>query len=181
MFQYCENVIGKSGYFCCVVQVSGLWRARLEGDCERCIERSQNVSFMSFLDSNIVWFLLHRYAEEVNNNFLTTLDWLHEHACSRVFGLGEYLSVHTLLALSSSLPSVSSSFPPHSLSRSHPPSPLSNSLSQSLSPFLPSFSYSPLPPPPPPSFFYNYYTHYFYNPPRHPHSMGPSVHDRVSL
>ncbi|CAI8050221.1 Leucine--tRNA ligase, cytoplasmic, partial [Geodia barretti] len=28
------------------------------------------------------------YAEEVNNNFLTTLDWLHEHACSRVFGLG---------------------------------------------------------------------------------------------
>jgi leucyl-tRNA synthetase len=28
------------------------------------------------------------YAEEVNNNFLTTLDWLHEHACSRVYGLG---------------------------------------------------------------------------------------------
>lgn len=28
------------------------------------------------------------YSEEVNNNFLTTIDWLHEHACSRVFGLG---------------------------------------------------------------------------------------------
>ena len=29
------------------------------------------------------------YSDEVRNNFHVTLDWLHEHACSRVFGLGQ--------------------------------------------------------------------------------------------
>ena len=30
------------------------------------------------------------YAEDVKKNFHATLDWLHEHACSRSYGLGEY-------------------------------------------------------------------------------------------
>ncbi len=29
------------------------------------------------------------YHEEVKRNFEATLDWLHEHACSRSYGLGE--------------------------------------------------------------------------------------------
>ena len=40
-----------------------------------------------------------RYSEEVRNNFHVTLDWLHEHACSRVFGLG---MCHTLYTCTSS-------------------------------------------------------------------------------
>ncbi|XP_060064776.1 leucine--tRNA ligase, cytoplasmic-like [Ylistrum balloti] len=31
------------------------------------------------------------YADEVRRNFIATLDWLHEHACSRSFGLGTKL------------------------------------------------------------------------------------------
>lgn len=31
------------------------------------------------------------YADEVRKNFIATLDWLHEHACSRSFGLGTKL------------------------------------------------------------------------------------------
>ena len=46
-------------------------------------------------DCDVYDVLYHRYAEEVNNNFLTTLDWLHEHACSRVFGLGQHHTHHT--------------------------------------------------------------------------------------
>lgn len=34
---------------------------------------------------------LKTYSEEVKNNFLQTLDWLHEHACSRSYGLGTKL------------------------------------------------------------------------------------------
>jgi len=33
---------------------------------------------------------LHRYSEEVRNNFHMTVDWLHEHACSRSYGLGKH-------------------------------------------------------------------------------------------
>ena len=29
------------------------------------------------------------YTDEVRHNFLATLDWLHEHACSRSYGLGK--------------------------------------------------------------------------------------------
>ena len=29
------------------------------------------------------------YHEEVRRNFEATLDWLHEHACSRTYGLGK--------------------------------------------------------------------------------------------
>ena len=29
------------------------------------------------------------YSDEVKRNFAATLDWLHEHACSRSYGLGE--------------------------------------------------------------------------------------------
>ena len=29
-----------------------------------------------------------RYSEEVRHNFDATLEWLHEHACSRTYGLG---------------------------------------------------------------------------------------------
>lgn len=29
-----------------------------------------------------------RYGDEARNNFEGTLDWLHEHACSRSYGLG---------------------------------------------------------------------------------------------
>ena len=32
-----------------------------------------------------------RYSDEVRNNFHVTLDWLHEHACSRSYGLGKLL------------------------------------------------------------------------------------------
>ncbi len=28
------------------------------------------------------------YSDEARNNFLSTLDWLEEHACSRSYGLG---------------------------------------------------------------------------------------------
>lgn len=31
------------------------------------------------------------YTDEVRKNFESTLDWLHEHACSRSFGLGKFL------------------------------------------------------------------------------------------
>lgn len=31
----------------------------------------------------------HRFAEETRRNFEATLDWIHEHACSRSYGLGE--------------------------------------------------------------------------------------------
>ena len=31
----------------------------------------------------------YRYAEESRRNFEATLDWLHEHACSRSYGLGK--------------------------------------------------------------------------------------------
>ena len=31
------------------------------------------------------------YSEDVRKNFEATLEWLHEHACSRSYGLGEYL------------------------------------------------------------------------------------------
>lgn len=49
------------------------------------------------------------YADSVKENFVATLDWLHEHACSRSYGLGEcnysplsYLpsSIFSLLLLS---------------------------------------------------------------------------------
>ena len=33
------------------------------------------------------------YSEDCKNNFLSTLDWLHEHACSRTYGLGKYTIV----------------------------------------------------------------------------------------
>ena len=33
-------------------------------------------------------FVFFRYAEESRRNFEATLDWLHEHACSRSYGLG---------------------------------------------------------------------------------------------
>lgn len=29
------------------------------------------------------------YSDDVRKNFLATLDWLHEHACSRSYGLGK--------------------------------------------------------------------------------------------
>lgn len=35
--------------------------------------------------------LFFRYAEETRRNFEATLDWIHEHACSRSYGLGEFL------------------------------------------------------------------------------------------
>lgn len=31
---------------------------------------------------------MNTYSDEVRHNFLSTLDWLHEHACSRTYGLG---------------------------------------------------------------------------------------------
>lgn len=31
---------------------------------------------------------MNSYHEEVKKNFKATLDWLHEHACSRTYGLG---------------------------------------------------------------------------------------------
>ena len=34
-------------------------------------------------------FRFYRYSEEVRNNFHVTLDRLHEHACSRTYGLGK--------------------------------------------------------------------------------------------
>ena len=34
-----------------------------------------------------------RYAEETRRNFEATLDWIQEHACSRSYGLGEYIKV----------------------------------------------------------------------------------------
>ena len=30
-----------------------------------------------------------RYSPETTRNFESTLDWLHEHACSRLYGLGK--------------------------------------------------------------------------------------------
>jgi len=30
------------------------------------------------------------YSDEVRKNFEASLDWLHEHACSRSYGLGQY-------------------------------------------------------------------------------------------
>ena len=38
------------------------------------------------------------YTDEVKRNFEATLDWLHEHACSRSFGLGTPFSLRHLLA-----------------------------------------------------------------------------------
>ena len=35
---------------------------------------------------------LFRYADESRRNFEATLDWLHEHACSRSYGLGNLRS-----------------------------------------------------------------------------------------
>ena len=35
-----------------------------------------------------IHLLLNRYSDEVRNNFESTLEWLHEHACSRSYGLG---------------------------------------------------------------------------------------------
>ncbi|KAL1110265.1 hypothetical protein AAG570_008342 [Ranatra chinensis] len=35
--------------------------------------------------------LLNTYHEEVKKNFISVLDWLHEHACSRTYGLGSRL------------------------------------------------------------------------------------------
>lgn len=32
---------------------------------------------------------MNTYHDEVKRNFLATLDWLREHACSRTYGLGE--------------------------------------------------------------------------------------------
>ena len=37
----------------------------------------------------VILFL--RYAEETRRNFEATLDWIQEHACSRSYGLGEFL------------------------------------------------------------------------------------------
>lgn len=37
---------------------------------------------------SVLHFLLSRYSDEARNNFLGTLDWLEEHACSRSYGLG---------------------------------------------------------------------------------------------
>ncbi|KII69030.1 Leucine--tRNA ligase, cytoplasmic [Thelohanellus kitauei] len=34
---------------------------------------------------------LNTFSEEVRNNFLAVLDWLHEHACARIYGLGTKL------------------------------------------------------------------------------------------
>ena len=31
------------------------------------------------------------YSEDVRKNFEATLEWLHEHACSRSYGLGEHV------------------------------------------------------------------------------------------
>jgi len=31
------------------------------------------------------------YSDDVRKNFEATLDWLHEHACSRSYGLGEWI------------------------------------------------------------------------------------------
>lgn len=40
---------------------------------------------------------LDTYSEEVRRNFLATLDWLHEYACSRSYGLGKMAdSLHEL-------------------------------------------------------------------------------------
>jgi len=33
------------------------------------------------------------YCDEVRKNFEATLDWLHEHACSRSYGLGKYMRI----------------------------------------------------------------------------------------
>lgn len=33
---------------------------------------------------------MNTYHDEVKRNFLATLDWLREHACSRTYGLGNY-------------------------------------------------------------------------------------------
>ena len=38
--------------------------------------------------SILIYLLLNRYSDEVRNNFESTLEWLHEHACSRSYGLG---------------------------------------------------------------------------------------------
>ena len=38
--------------------------------------------------SNILIFA-YSYSPETTRNFESTLDWLHEHACSRQYGLGE--------------------------------------------------------------------------------------------
>lgn len=32
---------------------------------------------------------LNTFSDDVRHNFLATLDWLHEHACSRSYGLGK--------------------------------------------------------------------------------------------
>ena len=38
------------------------------------------------------WLYPHRYSEETRKNFVATLEWLHEHACSRSYGLGKNIS-----------------------------------------------------------------------------------------
>ena len=40
-----------------------------------------------FLDHRVIF--LQRYAEENRRSFEATLDWVHEHVCSRSYGLGE--------------------------------------------------------------------------------------------
>ena len=36
-------------------------------------------------------FLIHSYSVEAANNFIASIDWLQEHACSRSYGLGSKL------------------------------------------------------------------------------------------
>lgn len=42
---------------------------------------------------------LNTYSDEVRRNFENTIDWLHEHACSRSYGLGRlfYHMMHCLI------------------------------------------------------------------------------------
>ena len=47
------------------------------------------------LDHRVIF--LQRYAEETRRNFEATLDWIHEHACSRSYGLGELINIYAFV------------------------------------------------------------------------------------
>lgn len=72
-----------------LLQVPGLRRGKLEEQSQDGFGRSEDVStVLHQISASPRSDPLGRSPDECRNNFLYTLDWLCEHACSRSYGLG---------------------------------------------------------------------------------------------
>ena len=72
--------------------VPGLCRCALERQNTEVFQRTKHVRIIRTepIYTNIVLYI-HSYGSETANNFLYSIDWLQEHACSRSYGLGSKL------------------------------------------------------------------------------------------